>query len=57
MKCVSPVKNCFHWPQPKDIMTYDDDEILCKISPPVPINRRGDYCLSHEDFEEANKKV
>ena len=55
MKNVSIGKNCFRWPTPKDIMTYSDDEILCKISPPIPISRRGDYTLVTIDFDEANK--
>ena len=38
MKNVSIGKNCFRWPIPKDVMTYSDDEIVCKISPPIPIS-------------------
>ena len=38
MKNVSIGKNCFRCLTPKDIMTYSDDEIVCKISPPIPIS-------------------
>ena len=55
MKNVSIGKNCFRWHTPKDIMTYSDDEIVCKISPPIPISRHGDYSLLTIDFDEANK--
>ena len=46
--------NYFRWPSPEDILSYELDEILCRIDPPVPMNSWGDYRLSEKDFKEAN---
>ena len=57
MKSVAVGKNWFRWPAYEDQLYYQDDEILCIIEPPTPVNRRGDYCLSHDNFEEANRML
>ena len=49
-----PGKNCFRWPPKKDTLIYSDDEVLCKVDPPSPINRRGDYSLTSMDFAKSN---
>ena len=53
MKYGSGVKDCFKWPNLDDILSYEENDILCKLNPPVPLNRRGDYKFSDEDFEKA----
>ena len=46
-------KNCFKWPTCDDVLQYEPDDILCKITPPKPISSRF-FGLSDEDFGEVN---
>ena len=55
MKYGSGVKNSFKWPNLDDILSYEENDILCELNPPVPLNRRGDYKFSDEDFEKAQE--
>ena len=54
MERASPDLNSFRWPASEDILFYEDDNILCTINPPSPVNRRGHYCLLDDDYMEAN---
>ena len=58
MKPVVPGKNCFRWPNKKDNIPYQEDEILCHIQyHPTPESNRGDVKLSDEDFQDATEKL
>ena len=46
-------KNCFKWPTCDDVLQYEPDDILCKITPPKPMSSRF-FGLSDEDFREVN---
>ena len=47
-------KNAFIYPEPEDVNDdYSNDDILCTITPPVPVNRRF-LSLLEEDFNKAN---
>ena len=39
MKYGSGVKNSFKWPNLDDILYYEENDILCELNPPVPLNR------------------
>ena len=47
--------NKFRWPNNTDELPYPDEDILCAIDAPVPINQRGHYSLSTNDFEKSVK--
>ena len=58
MKPAVPGKNCFCWPNKKDNIQYQEDEILCHIQyHPTPVSNRGDVKLSDEDFQDATEKL
>ena len=46
----SAQKNCFKWPG-KD----DDDDIICGINAPIPVNQRNNFVLFAADFENVNE--
>ena len=46
-------KNCFRWPVTQDVLSYSYHDILCHLSAPVPLNHRGDFTFSEEDFKKA----
>ena len=50
MKHVAIEKNQFRWPKIPDIFTYKEQEVICGILPPIPINSHGDYKLYRERF-------
>ena len=50
----STQKNCFKWPTKDDVLRYDDDDIICEIDAPIPVNQRNNFVLSATDFENAN---
>ena len=40
MESVSAVV-LFQWPDNEDVLVYQEDDVLCKIEPPIPLNQRG----------------
>ena len=50
-------RNCFRWPINEDILSYTSDGFLCHLSPPLPLNRRGDYKLLDGDFLMASQLI
>ena len=50
----STQRNCFNWPAKDDVLQYDDDDIICKIDAPIPVNQRNNFVLSATDFENVN---
>ena len=40
----------FRWPKKPDVHPYPDDDVLCCIEPPQPVNQRGAYGLSNVDL-------
>ena len=30
----------FRWPNNEDILAYQEDDVLCEIEPPIPVNQR-----------------
>ena len=50
----STQRNCFNWPAKDDVLRYDDDDIICKIDAPIPVNQRNNFVLSVTDFENVN---
>ena len=50
----STQKNCFKWPTKDDVLRYDDDDIICEIDAPIPVNQRNNFVLSATDFENVN---
>ena len=39
------------WPNNEDILVYQEDDMLCEIEPPIPVNQREHYKLSEADFK------
>jgi len=56
MEYVGENKNCFHWPERKDVSSYPNSDIISMIMPPTPINRRH-FGISENDFEKANQEL
>ena len=50
----STQKNYFKWPAKDDVLWYDDDDIICEIDAPIPVNQRNNFVLSATDFENVN---
>ena len=38
MESVSAVT--FRWPNNEDILVYQEDDVLCEIEPPIPVNQK-----------------
>ena len=55
MKHVAIKKNQFRWPKIPDIFTYKEQEVICGILPPIPINSRGDYKLENDSLGHVKK--
>ena len=55
MMHVAIEKNQFRWPKTPDIFSYDVQEVICGILPPIPINSRGDYTLEKDSLEHFKK--
>ena len=53
----STQKNCFKWPTKDDVLRYDDDDIICEIDAPIPVNQRNNFVLSATDFESVNARM
>ena len=53
----STQKNCFKWPTKDDALRYDDDDIICEINAPIPVNQRNNFILSATDFENVNASM
>ena len=55
VNCMKNVvdKNCFRWPATPYQISYRPDEIICLVDAPSPVNRRGDYSLSDDNFDMA----
>jgi hypothetical protein len=47
-------RNCFKWPAAEKILNYEEDNILCQIAPPIPINPRSYFTMPASDFDKAN---
>ena len=41
----------FWWPNIEDILVYQENDVLCEIKPPIPVNQRGHYKLLEADFK------
>ena len=53
----STQKNCFKWPTKDDVLRYDDDDIICEIDAPIPVNQRNNFVFSATDFENVNGRM
>ena len=53
----STQKNCFKWPTKDDVLRYDDDDIICEIDAPIPVNQRNNFVLSATDLENVNARM
>ena len=53
----STQKNCLKWPTKDDVLRYDDDDIICEINAPIPVNQRNNFVLSATDFENVNAMI
>ena len=38
-----------------DIFTYKEQEVICGILPPIPVNSHRDYTLEKDSFEHVKK--
>ena len=47
----------FWCPNNQDILVYQEDDVLCEIEPPIPVNQRGHYKLSSEADLLTNKMI
>ena len=36
------------------MLRYDDNDIICEIDAPIPVNQRNNFVLSATDFENVN---
>ena len=52
----SKQKNCFKWPAKDDVLQYDND-IICEIDAPIPVNQRNNFVFSATDFENVNGRM
>ena len=55
MKHVAIKKNQFRWPKIPDIFTYKEQEVICGILPPIPVNSHGDNTLEKDSCEHVKK--
>ena len=55
MKNVAIEENQFRWPKIPDIFTYKEQEVICGILPPIPVNSHRDYTLEKDSFEHVKK--
>ena len=47
-------KKCFKWPAKDDVLRYDQDDTICEIDAPIPVNQRNNFALYATDFENVN---
>ena len=55
MKHVTIKKKQFWWPKIPDIFLYKEQEVICGILPPIPINSCEDYTFEKDSFEHVKK--
>ena len=47
----------FWCPNNQDILVYQEDDVLCEIEPPIPVNQRVHYKLSSEADLLTNEMI
>ena len=49
--------HCFKRRKKDDVLRYDDNDIICEIDAPIPVNQRNNFVLSARDFENVNARM
>ena len=60
VKCMQqiPGKNSFRWPNKDEIVVYDTNSILSRITKTItPTNNRGNYKMHADDNDLANEMM
>ena len=47
----------FQQPNNEDILLYDEDDVLCEIEPPIPVNQTWHSKLSKADLKQTNEII